>query len=111
VAKKTTKVKEKTKEQKPKGGTLDGLRRANAVRKQIGRWMERKWPMPSNAEEWLRFAGALRAEAAIIEADALSHVNPSMLVKSKKELLQQRVVAANVKPEAEDEEGEEEEGK
>jgi len=87
--------------QAPKGGTLDGLRRASAVRKQIQRWMERKWPLASNAGEWLRFAAALKAEGAVIEAAALEHVNPSLLVKSKKELIQERARAGKEEPAAE----------
>lgn len=89
------KKKSAAKQSRPKASTLDGLRRATAVRKQIARWQERKWPLAPNAAEWLRFALALRAEAAIIEAEALAHVNPSLLAKSKKDLLRERVAVTS----------------
>ena len=70
--------------------TLRGLRRAEAVQKQVARWIERKWPMITNASEWLQFAHALEGYAHVLKADALSHVNPSLLVKSKAELARER---------------------
>lgn len=85
--------KKDVKEKKKRSGSMDGLRRASAVRKQVSRWQERKWPIATNAEEWLRFAYALEGEAQVIKSQALQHVNPSLLTKSKADLMRDRARA------------------
>ncbi len=67
---------------KQKISLLRGLRRAEAVDRQLGRWLER-WPLASNAAEWLRFAHALQATARLLEADAFKRVNPAAFAAPK----------------------------
>lgn len=73
---------------------LRGLRRAESIARQIGRWVEQKWPMnEENAGEWLQFAAALKAKAMLIEADALKIVNPSYFAKSRADIMREKLAA------------------
>lgn len=75
----------------PKVSSLNGLRRAENVNKQIYRWIERKWPMDAvNAGEWLKFAAAMKASAALLESEALRIVNPSAFAPSRAEIIKSK---------------------
>lgn len=49
--------------------TMRGLRRVEALTRQLERWQE-KWPMADNAGEWLKFAAAGQASLKLLELDA-----------------------------------------
>lgn len=66
-----------TKERSP-AKSIDGLKKAATVRRQLDRWREQQWPLTeASAAEWLRFGHALKAQADIIIGDALRRVDPS----------------------------------
>ena len=68
--------------------SIRGLRKAEAVSRQINRWIE-KAPMARNAGEWLKFAVAVKAAMIILEADCLRQVAPQMFAKSKMEIIKE----------------------
>lgn len=79
-----TKEKPAKKEKKPKDGALRGLRRAEAVNRQIERWKE-KFDMEDNAAEWLKFANAVIASMEVLYAQALLRVNPLKMKRPRAE--------------------------
>ena len=65
--------------------SIRGLRKAEAVSRQINRWIE-KAPMESNAGEWLKFAVAVKAAMELLEADCYRLIMPYKFAKSRMEI-------------------------
>lgn len=59
----------KSKHTTPPVPTMRGLRRAEALARQIERWTD-KWSMELNAGEWLKFAAAGQAQLKLVELNA-----------------------------------------
>lgn len=65
-----------------KSGDLRGLRRAEALERQLLRWQE-KWPLKPNAREWLKFARAVIGSAELLAADALREMSGSQEMRQR----------------------------
>jgi hypothetical protein len=89
--------------------TLRGLRRVEALGRQLERWQE-KWPLGANAGEWLKFAAAGQAQLKLLELEArrtlgdLGPVTRMEAVRSSKGLSQaQQLMAGRVADDTVDE--------
>lgn len=109
-AKKSTKSAKtvKPKHEAPLVPTMRGLRRAEALSRQIERWKE-KWTLELNAGEWLKFAAAGQAQLKLVELDARRQLGDLPEVSRMSAM---RASRANiVQGRDEDEKEDEEEGK
>lgn len=91
VAKKKSKQSSSKKSKGSPAKPIDGLKKANALRRQLERWREQPWPLTEQtAPEWLRLGHALKAQAEAIIGESLRLVNPTYFPKSNMEVARAR---------------------